>query len=177
MASCRMHQQCDRQVRTLPTLWCCAWRLIAGASTRARSRACTSATGVGSARITMSSGSTCGPANPNQANAGAAGAQMLDAEVCSCAHVELCCPIDATWSRTATPQNPLVQGGWVAAQGAQGRRQAAAVRRTSGTPPTAVDTTSSPAAAASTIAMQNASVRLAFRKIWPRTCTRAACRL
>ena len=107
MASCRMHQQCDRQVRTLPTLWCCAWRLIAGASSRARSRACTSAMGVGSARIMMSSGSTCGPANPNQANAAAAGARMLNAEVSPWAHVALCCSIDATWSRTATRQTAI----------------------------------------------------------------------
>ena len=39
--------------------------------------------------------------------------------------------------------------------------------RTSGTPPTFVDTTSRPHEAASTIAMQNASVRLVFRKMSP----------
>lgn len=43
--------------------------------------------------------------------------------------------------------------------------------RTSGTPPTAVDTTSRPTDAASTMAQQNASVRLALMKMSPCTWT------
>ena len=42
---------------------------------------------------------------------------------------------------------------------------------TSGTPPTSVDTTSRPQQAASRMAMQNDSVKLVFRKIWPRQST------
>lgn len=47
---------------------------------------------------------------------------------------------------------------------------------TSFTPPTSVETTIRPQEAASTMAMQKASVRLVFRKIWPRTSTfRTSC--
>lgn len=41
--------------------------------------------------------------------------------------------------------------------------------KTSGTPPTFVLTTKSPQLAASTMAMQKASVKLVFKKIWPLT--------
>jgi hypothetical protein len=43
---------------------------------------------------------------------------------------------------------------------------------TSGTPPTRVDTTRRPQAAASTMAIQKASVKEAFRNIWPCNCRR-----
>ena len=43
--------------------------------------------------------------------------------------------------------------------------------KTSNTPPTLVETTNKPHDAASTIAIQNASVKEVLRKIWPRTRT------